>query len=157
MTEYDDEDIIEAEETPLKDLEDGEAFPEAPGEQPAREPAIISGSHKDLIELTLRAINPALERVHPGLPLNQEEIGILAEAWAPVLEKYLPTGATYNPWVGAIFATVAVVAPRVPIILSRHETRRENYSDRNNKPQPAQQAQQSETLRKLLEGEENQE
>ena len=153
--DYEDDDTLEVEETPLKDFE--EPYQETPpGEMQPREPAIISGSHKDLIELTLRAINPALGRVHPGLPFDQKEIAILAEAWAPVLEKYLPTEATYNPWVGAIFATVAVMAPRVPILLSRKESETRD-SDRNNKQEAQPAPQHSETLEKLMKGEETQE
>lgn len=84
------------------------------GSVPGGDPAAPAGTGPDLPtkDVVAMALAPMFAILAPGWGVTQEEVGTLAEAYAPVIDKYFPDMAM-GPELTAVLATALVLGPRI--------------------------------------------
>jgi len=83
--------------------------------------AVREGEQKQLVqsqdewkEIVQHLAGPAFATLAPGWNIQEVEIEALADAYAGLLNKYFPGGASQmGPELGAAMVTVAIFAPRL--------------------------------------------
>jgi hypothetical protein len=74
----------------------------------------VENSQNEWKEIIQHIVGPAFGLLAPGWGVQPVEIEALAEAYAGLLNKYFPGGATQmGPELGAAMVTVAIIGPRL--------------------------------------------
>ena len=58
-------------------------------------------------------LGPGFAVLAPNWNIQTDEVKALADAYAPLMAKYFPDASQVGPEIGALFVTVAVIAPRL--------------------------------------------
>ncbi len=98
---------------------DNEAHPPAPEptpdtETPEQEPEEVSTGLPPTSEILAQLLQPAAMILAPNWNLQAQEIGALADAWAPVIDKYFPD-MNLGVEMSAALVTLAIIGPRLSI------------------------------------------
>lgn len=64
-------------------------------------------------EVLAQVIGPAFMILAPAWCVQDQEIVMLSESYAKVIDKYFPGGVSLGPEVGAVMVTLAIIGPRL--------------------------------------------
>lgn len=90
----------------------------AEGLDPPKPEAEVMPPEQDKVHMSARqavqmVLGPACAILMPNWKISGEEVALLSEAYAAVLDKYFPDGIPMGAEMGAVVVTLAVFAPRV--------------------------------------------